>query len=1547
MKRFFSILLAAVMLLSIMPVTASATAATSVQIGGVTLNSMYPYYHNGTGGAQGTADSDPTNYNAYFDAANGTLYLNNLNISVGADDAVFYALGNLIINLTGSSTVVNTFSGSSDGIRGVRVDGDLTVRGSGFLTAISGSTNAPGGYCYGVNAYSISVSEGTLVGVAGESSGKAGNSLGVHAREGITISAGILSGKGGTANVSKGVDTYSSITVSGGSLTGTGGTANTSSGVTASSITVSGGKLTGAGGTAESSHGVVGDVTITGGELIASGGTRAINAQPSFSDGTQTNDKWYEWKSNAEMATEPEGDYTNSAADAYEYSGTHKYLHIKLRISTVQIGGKTLSANEPYYHNKSDGGIGTVDSNPTDYNAYLDASSNTLYLNSLNISAEAGHESGVIFANGDLILVLSGSSTVTNTQTTDEDSTFFLFGIRVKGSLTVRGGGSLSATGGTSTGAGGESCGVRVGSDLTVTNGSLVGRGGTASKISRGVYARNITVSGGALTGAGGSAWGSRGVIGSSYTITGGELTASGDEYAISRQPSFSDGTQTNDKWYEWKANTEPEDPGDNYTNNATEAYNYSQDHKYLRIRPATTACVPVTLNLPSTAWSATVTTADALGNKAIYQVAFSGGTAATLNLPLDSLVSRVTVGSEVYINKSAAPFIVTSGTNSFAFLKAAGTAVEVTSDVSKLNCAPAYEGEIVVFYGEHNQWQATYIDSSASSGGGESGESGESGEIGGGTEDSDAISLPLTYNAALGMSWFVMPACSVTVARKDSMAIPRLYTVTIESTENGTITASPSSAYSGNKVTLIVSPASGYTLKDGAPVVTRYNSFTQENVALEVTQVIANRSYSFILSGDATVNAMFVNTDGKGKLTPPQSPVWSGTTATWEPSYLAENYSVQLYKNGEAVGSPVSSLDDAASYDFSSVISESGAGAYTFRVQAKGSAMSVGDPTYAVSDWSTASAAYFYAPLHTHSWVSDWTTNATHHWHECEGERLGICFFTDNSLKSGYGEHVYDSDNDTTCNTCQYTRTITPPASYAISWGSVTDGTVTASYKNGSGEDITVSSGDSVPAGTSVTLNLTPYDNYTFSAGSGSGTSICGSYYSYTQLSGDAGSLISVPITQSIFEFTMPSAAVTVHPEFAQELIPVNNIVAVAGVVLSSGTYYKSNGNTLAVSDSTDWNVRYDSLSATLYLKNLQMTYAATYDFGSGRAALYSNVPNFKIVYTGDNSLKAHGINGEYGGYCTGSVQIIDPIAVVPIGGGEPTGEGTLTFTGADYSRFGTGGTGFSGTITGGTVTAIGGNCYEGGFGGAGFTGTITGGKLNAAGGIGAKINGAALKNVVFSNAAQTNNKWYKWRTSDNGEFTGVYTKSSVTQYSGSDSYVEIAPDDMPAAYTFNKPAAITLNGITATVTYDKSSPQLADTGVTATVTLTGAAVEAGEIITDFYSAKANTQYNVRRTAVTAGQTMTAQNKYTVTFTMPAENVDDLVLTCIFVPEGSRGDVTGDGVCDGIDCAVIELAVSGHYTPTYQERLLMDFDADSDTDSDDLSQAMRISVGL
>jgi len=88
--------------------------------------------------------------------------------------------------------------------------------------------------------------------------------------------------------------------------------------------------------------------------------------------------------------------------------------------------------------------------------------------------------------------------------------------------------------------------------------------------------------------------------------------------------------------------------------------------------------------------------------------------------------------------------------------------------------------------------------------------------------------------------------------------------------------------------------------------------------------------------------------------------------------------------------------------------------GTYYVRVKASGTALA--------SDNQTVTVAAYAAPSHTHSWATAWSNDETYHWHNCTAEG---CDVTENSGKDGYGTHDYTDDTDTTCNTCDYERTV------------------------------------------------------------------------------------------------------------------------------------------------------------------------------------------------------------------------------------------------------------------------------------------------------------------------------------------------------------------------------------------------------------------------------------------------------------------------------------------------------------------------------------------
>ena len=68
---------------------------------------------------------------------------------------------------------------------------------------------------------------------------------------------------------------------------------------------------------------------------------------------------------------------------------------------------------------------------------------------------------------------------------------------------------------------------------------------------------------------------------------------------------------------------------------------------------------------------------------------------------------------------------------------------------------------------------------------------------------------------------------------------------------------------------------------------------------------------------------------------------------------------------------------------------------------------------------------------IHEHSWSSAWTSDETHHWHECEADG---CDITENSQKDGYAEHGGEATcvEAAFCETCSTEYGATDPDNHA-----------------------------------------------------------------------------------------------------------------------------------------------------------------------------------------------------------------------------------------------------------------------------------------------------------------------------------------------------------------------------------------------------------------------------------------------------------------------------------------------------------------------------------
>lgn len=221
--------------------------------------------------------------------------------------------------------------------------------------------------------------------------------------------------------------------------------------------------------------------------------------------------------------------------------------------TTLTVGG-TNALNGGYWTTDESGTL--TEASADNYNVYYDGNG-TLTLKGATINGTniIGHVGAGIYAEGDLTIVLEGTSTVTGVQDPNGESQ----SIRVSGNLTIQGGGSLTAQGAETSS--GSSYGIFVtesftqqsgivtaiggnvsenynseglyvyGGTVTVERGTLTATGGNTSGSSYGIYARGtVTVGSAAVTATGGTGKRSYGLYidssSPSVTLSGGSLTA-------------------------------------------------------------------------------------------------------------------------------------------------------------------------------------------------------------------------------------------------------------------------------------------------------------------------------------------------------------------------------------------------------------------------------------------------------------------------------------------------------------------------------------------------------------------------------------------------------------------------------------------------------------------------------------------------------------------------------------------------------------------------------------------------------------------------------------------------------------------------------------------------------------------------------------------------------------------------------------------------------------------------------------------------------------
>lgn len=196
--------------------------------------------------------------------------------------------------------------------------------------------------------------------------------------------------------------------------------------------------------------------------------------------------------------------------------------------STLTVGGTTITSSG-YWTTNADGTLTAEMASADNYNVYYDGDGTlTLKDATINGTNTIGHVGAGIYAEGNLTIVLEGSSTVTGVQDPNGDSQ----SIRVSENLTIQGGGSLTAQGAETSS--GSSYGIFVIGSFTQQGGSVTASGGNVSgnynSTGLYVYGSTVTVQGGTLTATGGATdSGSYGIsMFSSVTVGNATVTATG-----------------------------------------------------------------------------------------------------------------------------------------------------------------------------------------------------------------------------------------------------------------------------------------------------------------------------------------------------------------------------------------------------------------------------------------------------------------------------------------------------------------------------------------------------------------------------------------------------------------------------------------------------------------------------------------------------------------------------------------------------------------------------------------------------------------------------------------------------------------------------------------------------------------------------------------------------------------------------------------------------------------------------------------------------------
>ena len=226
-KRFLTALLALCMVAALVPAFAVPAAAATENYTLYLNNSNGRLYENNLSGADITDKMASSGAQVSGSSGSRTLTLTNFNFETSADYAMQVPDGTTIV-LVGSNAVTSTYNGGGYYSHGIYSDGNLTINGTGSLTAKGGAGTESSGIYSGNN---LSISGSATVNATGGNNGKSGNygsdgSCGIYSEGNLTISgSAVVKATGGTlpSGSSFGIFTGRDITISGSATVNTTG----------------------------------------------------------------------------------------------------------------------------------------------------------------------------------------------------------------------------------------------------------------------------------------------------------------------------------------------------------------------------------------------------------------------------------------------------------------------------------------------------------------------------------------------------------------------------------------------------------------------------------------------------------------------------------------------------------------------------------------------------------------------------------------------------------------------------------------------------------------------------------------------------------------------------------------------------------------------------------------------------------------------------------------------------------------------------------------------------------------------------------------------------------------------------------------------------------------------------------------------------------------------------------------------------------------------------------------------------------------------------